>query len=77
MKDIELADGGRRVVVEKGEDAVTVINDVAARRGIRGARWTSSTVAGMNAASRGRGGHVPLVDISRRSDARRESAGPG
>ncbi|MEW2331962.1 PPC domain-containing DNA-binding protein [Micromonospora chersina] len=54
MKDIELTDGDRRVVVvaaEKGEDAVAVINDVAAQRGICGARVTA--VGGFRSAELG------------------------
>jgi predicted DNA-binding protein with PD1-like motif len=44
MRDIELTDGDRRVVVvvvDKGEDAFTAVTDIAARRGIRGARVTA------------------------------------
>ena len=44
MRDVELRDGDRRVVVvvvNPGEDAVAAVNDVAARRGIRGASVTA------------------------------------
>jgi predicted DNA-binding protein with PD1-like motif len=43
MRDIELSDGFRRVVVavDKGEDAVAAINEVAARYNIRGAGVTA------------------------------------
>ncbi|MEV1333598.1 PPC domain-containing DNA-binding protein [Micromonospora costi] len=54
VKDVELTDGGRRVVVvvvDKGEDAVAAINEVAARRGIRGARVTA--VGGFSSATLG------------------------
>ncbi|PZG13983.1 hypothetical protein C1I95_22645 [Micromonospora craterilacus] len=43
MRTTELTDGGHRVIVvavDKGEDAVSVINDVATRSDIRGARVT-------------------------------------
>ena len=54
MRDVELTDGDRRVVVvavDKGEDAVVAINDVAARYGIRGARVTA--VGGFKSAELG------------------------
>ncbi|MCO1593906.1 DNA-binding protein [Micromonospora sp. RHAY321] len=44
MKDVALTDGDRRVVVvavDKGEDAVAAINEVAERYDIRGARVTA------------------------------------
>jgi predicted DNA-binding protein with PD1-like motif len=54
VRDVELTDGGRRVVVVavgKGEDAVAAINEVAARYGIRGARVTA--VGGFKSAELG------------------------
>jgi predicted DNA-binding protein with PD1-like motif len=54
VRDLELRDGDRRVVVvavDKGEDAVTAINEVAARYGIRGARVTA--VGGFKSAELG------------------------
>ncbi|MFJ8577853.1 PPC domain-containing DNA-binding protein [Micromonospora sp. NPDC093277] len=44
MREIELGDGDRRVlvvVVDKGEDAVAAVNEAAQRHGIRGARVTA------------------------------------
>ncbi|WP_422769125.1 PPC domain-containing DNA-binding protein [Plantactinospora sp. WMMC1484] len=44
MRDVELADGGRRVVViavERGEEAVAAVNEVARRRGIAAAQVTA------------------------------------
>ncbi|RQW81999.1 PPC domain-containing DNA-binding protein [Micromonospora globispora] len=66
MRDLELTDGDRRVVVvavDKGEDAVTAINEVAARYHIRGARVTA--VAGFKSAElgyfdRGKRDYLPI-----------------
>ncbi|SBT43239.1 PPC domain-containing DNA-binding protein [Micromonospora narathiwatensis] len=44
MREVELGDGDRRVlvvVVDKGEDAVAAVNEVAQRHDIRGARVTA------------------------------------
>ncbi|MFY1671113.1 PPC domain-containing DNA-binding protein [Plantactinospora sp. WMMB334] len=44
MRDVELADSGRRVVViavERGEEAVAAVNEVARRRGISAAQVTA------------------------------------
>lgn len=44
MRDVELANDGRRVVViavERGEEAVAAVNEVARRRGIRAAQVTA------------------------------------
>ncbi|SCF08284.1 hypothetical protein GA0074695_3341 [Micromonospora viridifaciens] len=44
MREVELGDGDRRVVVvvvDKGEDAVAAVTEVAQRNGIRGARVTA------------------------------------
>ncbi|WBB68011.1 PPC domain-containing DNA-binding protein [Micromonospora sp. WMMD812] len=54
MRDVELHEDGRRVVVvvlDKGEDPVTVINQVAVDRNIRGASVTA--VGGFQAAELG------------------------
>jgi predicted DNA-binding protein with PD1-like motif len=54
VRDAEISDGDRRVVVvavDKGEDAVAAINDVAERYGIRGARVTA--VGGFQSAELG------------------------
>jgi uncharacterized protein len=54
VRDVELSDRDRRVVVvavDKGEDAVTAINEVAERSGIRGARVTA--VGGFQSAELG------------------------
>ncbi|MDQ7908350.1 DNA-binding protein [Phytohabitans sp. ZYX-F-186] len=54
MRDVEVADGDRRVVVvavDKGEDAVAAVNEVAARHGLRGARVTA--VGGFSSAELG------------------------
>ncbi|MEU2611039.1 PPC domain-containing DNA-binding protein [Micromonospora sp. NPDC007271] len=44
MREVELGDGDRRVVVvvvDKGEDAVAAVTEAAQRNGIRGARVTA------------------------------------
>ncbi|MDG4797171.1 PPC domain-containing DNA-binding protein [Micromonospora sp. WMMD1082] len=44
MRTIELTDGGHRVIVvavDKGEEAVAVVNEVAKGAGVRGARVTA------------------------------------
>ncbi len=54
MREVELSDGDRRVlvvVVDKGEDAVAAVNEVAQRHAIRGARVTA--VGGFAAADLG------------------------
>jgi predicted DNA-binding protein with PD1-like motif len=44
MREVELRDGDRRIVVvavDKGQDAVTMVTEAAARHGMRGARVTA------------------------------------
>jgi predicted DNA-binding protein with PD1-like motif len=54
MRDVELGGGDRRVivvVVDKGEDAVAAVNEVAERRGLRAAQVTA--VGGFHSAEVG------------------------